>query len=93
MGIGQHRVPQMGELWLRVIVVGEDVTKLALHWCSDQSAREAGVPEKVVELAAVGHQPPCEPFSICLAALGEFADDGAGPCFRATKPQSASRRR
>ena len=38
-----------------------------------------GVREKVVELAAVGHQPPCEPFSICLAALGEFADDGAGP--------------
>ena len=56
-----------------------DVTQLALHWRSDQSAREAGVPDKVVELAAVGHQPPCEPFSICLAALGEFADDGAGP--------------
>ena len=49
------------------------MTELALHWRSDQSAREAGVPDKVV-----GHQPPCEPFSICLAALGEFADDGAG---------------
>ena len=68
----------MGELWLRAIVVGEDVTKLAIHWCSDQSAREAGVPDKVVELATVGHQLPCEPFSICLAALREFADDGAG---------------
>ena len=54
------------------------MTKLALHLYSDQSAREAGVPDKVVELAAVGHQPPCEPFSICLAALDEFADDGAG---------------
>ena len=69
---------RLGELGLGNIVVSEDVTKLALHWCSDQSAREAGVPDKVVELAAVGHQPPCEPFSICLAALGEFADDGAG---------------
>ena len=58
MGVGQHRGPQRGELWLRAIVVGEDVTKLALHWRSDQSAREAGVPDKVVELASVGHQPP-----------------------------------
>ena len=78
MGVGQHACPQVGELGLGSIVVSEDVTKLALHWCSDQSAREAGVPVKVVELAAVSNQPPCEPFSICLAALGEFADDGAG---------------
>ena len=78
MGVGQHACPQVGELGLGSIVVSEDVTKLALHWCSDQSAREAGVPTKVVELAVVGHQPPCEPFSICLAALGEFADDLAG---------------
>ena len=79
MSVGQHACPQVGELGLGSIVVSEDVTKLALHWFSDQSAREAGVPDKVVELAAVGHQPPCEPFSICLAVLGEFADDGAGP--------------
>ena len=78
MGIGQHACPQVGELGLGTIVVSEDETKLALHWCSDQSAWEAGVPDKVVELAAVGHQPPCEPFSICLAALGEFVDDEAG---------------
>ena len=78
MGVGQHARPQVGELVLGTIVVSEDVTQLALHWRSDQSAREAGFPDKVVELAAVGHQPPCEPFSICLAALGEFADDGAG---------------
>ena len=58
MGVGQHRGPQMGELWLRAIVVGEDVTKLALHWRSDQRGREAGVPDKVVELAAISHQPP-----------------------------------
>ena len=58
MDVGQHRGPRMGELWLRDIVVGEDVTKLALHWRSDQSAREVGVPDKVVELAAVGQQPP-----------------------------------
>ena len=79
VGVGQHRGPEMGELRLRAIVVGEDVTKLALGWHSDQRAREAGVPDKVVELSAVGHQPPCEPFSICLAALGEFADDRAAP--------------
>ena len=78
MGVGQHACPQVGELGLGTIVVSEDVTQLALHWRSDQSAREAGIPDKVVEFAAVGHQPPCEPFSICLAALGEFADDGAG---------------
>ena len=77
MGVGQHACPQVGELGLGTIIVSEDVTKLALHWCSDQSAREAGVPDKLVELAVVRHQPPCEPFSICLAALGEFADDGA----------------
>ena len=71
VGVGQHRGSEMGELRLRAVVIGEDVTKLALGWRPDQSARE------VVELAAVGHQPPCEPFSICLAALGEFADDGA----------------
>ena len=75
MGVGQHACPQVGELGLGSIVICEDVTKLALHWCSDQSAREAGVPDKVVKLAVVGHQPPCEPFSICL---GEFSDDGAG---------------
>ena len=57
MGVGQHRGPQMGELWLRAILVGEDVTKLALHWRSDQSAREAGFQDKVVELATVSHQP------------------------------------
>ena len=81
VGVGQHRGPEMGELRLRAVVVGEDVTKLALGWRSDQSAREAGVPDKVVEL---GNQPPCEPFSICHAGLGEFADDGAAlvPVFR-----------
>ena len=73
VGVGQHACPQVGELGLGTIVVSEDVNQLALHWRSDQSDREAGVPDKVVELAAVGHQPPCEPFSICLAALGEFA--------------------
>ena len=78
MGVGQHACPQLGELGLGCIVVSEDVTKLALHWCSDQSAREAAVLDKVVQLAAVGHQPPCEPFSTCLTALGEFSDDGAG---------------
>ena len=77
VGVGQHRGSEMGELRLRAVVVGEDVTKLALGRRSDQNTREAGVSDKVVELAAVGHQPPCEPFSICLAALGEFADDGA----------------
>ena len=79
MGVGQHACPQVDELGLGTIVVSEDLTQLALLWRSDQSAREAGVPDKVVELAAVGDQPPCEPFSICLAALGEFADVGAGP--------------
>ena len=78
MGVGQHACPQVGEVGLATIEASEEVIKLALHWCSHQSAREAEVPDKVVELAAVGHQPPCEPFSICLAALGEFADDGAG---------------
>ena len=78
MGVGQHARPQVGELGLGTIVVSEDLTEIALNWRSDQSAREAGVPDKVVELAAVGHQPPCEPFSICLAALGEFANDGTG---------------
>ena len=78
MGVGQHACPQVGELGLGSIVVSKDMTKLALHWCSDQSACEAGVLDKVVELPAVGYQPPCEPFSICLAALGEFADDRAG---------------
>ena len=92
MGVGQHACPQVGELGLGTIVASEDLTQLALHWRSDQSAREAGVPDKVVELAAVGHQPPCEPFSISLAALGEFADDGAGPV-PTYGQQAASRRR
>ena len=94
MGVGQHACPQVGKLGLGAVVVSEDVTQLALHWRSDQSAREAGVPDKVVELTAVGHQPPCEPFSICLAALGEFADDGGGPVPAFGQPDlTASRRR
>ena len=46
MDVGQHARPQVGELGLGTIVVSEDVTELALHWRSDQSAREAGVPDK-----------------------------------------------
>ena len=38
MGVGQHARPQVGELGLGTIIVSEDVTQLAPHWRSDQSA-------------------------------------------------------
>ena len=49
MGVDQHARPQVGELGLGTIVVSEDVTQLALHWHSDQSARES-VTSRLVSL-------------------------------------------
>ena len=78
VGIGQHARPQVGELGLGPIIVCEDVTQRAPLVGTNQSTALVGVPDKVVKFPLVCHQPPSQPSSISLAALREFADDGAG---------------
>ena len=68
----------MGELGLGPIIVCEDVTQRAPLGGANQSIALVGVPDKVVKFLLVCHQPPSQPSSISLAALGEFADDRAG---------------
>ena len=78
MGVGQHACPQVGVLGLGPIIIIEDMPQGALLGCSHQGATLPCVTDQEIELPLVYHQPPCQSFSVSLAALGKFADNRAG---------------
>ena len=78
MGVGQHACPQVGVLGLGHIIIIEDIPQGALLECSHQGATLPCVTDQEIELPLVYDQPPFQPFSVCHAALGNFADNRAG---------------
>ena len=78
MGVGQHACPQVGVLGLGPIIIREDMSHGAFLGCSHQGATLSFVTDQENELPLVYDQPPCQPFSVSHAALGEFADNRAG---------------
>ena len=76
MGVGQHARPQVGELGLGPIIVCEDVTQRAPTKVPVDAS--GGCPRQGSQVPPGLSPAPSQPSSISLAALGEFADDGAG---------------
>ena len=56
--------------------IREDVTKRTSFRGADEGPTLAGVTHEEVEFPGVTDQPPCQPFSVSLAALGKLADNG-----------------
>ncbi len=65
-------------LGLGAVVVRNNVSQWAFHWCSNQGAILAGISDKVVEFSLVSHQSPSQYPSVSLVALREFADNTTG---------------
>ena len=76
MEVTEHACPKVSVLGLGAVVIREDVTKRTSFRGADEGPTLAGVTHEEVEFPGVTDQPPCQQFSVSLAALGKLADNG-----------------
>lgn len=86
VGVSQHACSKMAVQGLGPIVIRKDKAQEAHLGGTNQSAGLRGVAHEKVKFPLVHDKRLSLPFSVSLAALGEFSDDRAGLVFTVGQP-------